>query len=258
MKMPFRTAALAVILGLAGPLPAHDFWIEVSDYSPDPGAPVKVCLKSGHAPLGESVPRLEKVLPHFVLVSARGSTPIPGIAGKNPAGYFRADNTGPAIAAYSTQPRSITLDANKFDTHLVHEGLDAIREEREKSGTTNAPAREAYTKYAKCLLRPKGLDGPLPVVGHPLEIVPDTDPTALGFDGELTGRVLFQGSAAPGLLVSAFSPTSSLQTRTDQEGRFYLRLPQPGMWMTKAVRMAASKDAIHDWESQWASLVFRY
>ncbi len=260
MKTQLIAAAVVAILGTICPLPAHDFWIELSDYSPDPGAPVKVFLKSGHAPMGEPVPRLAKALAQFVLVSADGSNPVPGLAGKDPAGYFRAEKIGPGIVAYSTQPRFITLDAKKFDTHLVQEGLDAIRELRAKSGTSQAPAREAYTKYAKCLLRTKGAgeNPPMPVVGHSLEIVPDADPTAADFDGKLTGRVLFQGAAAPGLLVSASSQSTSLQTRTDQDGRFQIPLARSAVWVVKTVRMAESTDPTHDWESHWASLVFHF
>ena len=47
----------------------------------------------------------------------------------------------------------IEQSADEFDAYLTEDGLDYIREEREKLGDQNNAAKELYTRYSKLLVQ---------------------------------------------------------------------------------------------------------
>ncbi len=93
------------------------------------------------------------------------------------------------------------------------------------------------TPSASCAPRIPQEATPLPVLGQVLEILPDSDPTAPGFQGKISGRILFHGAAAPRAPGHGLLPDSSqaLITHTDNVGHFAMRLPSPGVWILKSV-----------------------
>jgi len=269
-----RRAALSVkIVALAllvsAGVQAHDFWIDPSSFRPAPGQRVLVRLRVGQKFKGDPMPRDPKLLRRFSLFSGTpgnsaggGETPIPGVAGAEPAGFATVTSPGLNLITYASGRSSVELDAAKFETYLADEGLDTIKAQRAKKGQTAAPAKEVFSRYAKSYLAVGGAGGPGydRVLGLTLELVPEKDPTALPPGAELPVRLLYLGKPLPGVLVAAFTrdqPDARVTARTDAAGRARLRLDRPGVWLVKAVHMIpAPAETGADWESFWASLTF--
>jgi len=261
----------ALALLVASGVQAHDFWIDPSSFRPAPGQRVLVRLRVGQKFKGDPVPRDPSLLRRFSVFSgmkggaAGGETPVPGVAGAEPAGFATVSAPGLNMITYASGRSAVELDAAKFNTYLADEGLESIAALRAKKGQSAAPAKEVFSRYAKSFLAVGGAGGPGydRVLGLTLELVPEKDPTALAplpQGIELPVRLLYLGKPLAGALVAAFTrdqPDARVTARTDAAGRVRLRLDHPGVWLVKAVHMIpAPAESGADWESFWASLTF--
>jgi uncharacterized GH25 family protein len=262
VRAPLRCAAALLLLLEASSLQAHDLWIEPSGFRPAPRARLAVHLRVGEAFHGEPVPRMPERIERFAAVGPGGDLPLDGVAGADPAGYAALPAPGTWTLVYDSNPSRIELEGAKFESYLAEEGLERISRLRRERGQTAAPARELYSRSVKSLVRVgdsgEGFDR---VVGIPLELVAEADPSALAAGGELPVRLLFQGKPLAGALVVAIprgAPETRVSARTDAQGRVRLRLGQAGDWLVKTVHMEpAPAGSGADWESLWASLTFR-
>lgn len=289
--MRLRTAVgLALVLCLTLAAAAHDFWIEPSTFHCKAGAPVKVALRVGMDFVGEPVLRDPERFERFALVRAGeknalppkttddggkptsapadsdasndGDKPIIGIDGKDPAGYMKPDNQGAQWIVYRSRPRSLSLEAAKFESYLKEEGLESIIDARRQRGESEKPGRESYSRCAKSLICvgddvKAGFDT---VVGMPLELVLENHPDTVG-RGELSVRLLFNGKPLEGAKVAARAKADAKNVqalRTDASGRVRFKLGRSGAWLLTAVHMqeAPKTTPDADWESLWASLTF--
>jgi uncharacterized GH25 family protein len=243
---------------------AHDFWIEPSTFRPAPGDKVAVSLRVGDAFPGEAVPRWPERIERFALVGPAGESEVFGLRGMDPAGFAVPAGPGLHLLVYDSNHARLTLEGDRFETHLAEQGLEQVSALRKERGESAKAATEIYSRCAKALLQvgPQeagqgaGYDRAL---GLPLELVPLADPYALDGGGSLPLLLLYERKPLSGAFVEARSPgrEESVSGRTDAAGRIALSLPGPGVWMVKAVHMVpapAGGDA--DWESFWASLTF--
>lgn len=267
LPLRFVRPAFCVLLAIASPLSAHDFWIEPSSFRPALDESVQVRLFVGESFRGAPVPRLPERIERFAAIAASGETPIPGEAGVDPAGFARFASPGAHWIVYDSASTPIELPATKFEIYLAEEGLEAVSNARSAAGASTAPGREIYSRCAKSLVgvgdndveamaalvqRPVGLE---------LELVPESDPRRLGYDGPLAIQLLFRGAPLANALVVALPrsrPDARTTARTDVSGRVWLTLTSREIWLVKAVHMTTvppgRSDA--DWESFWASLTF--
>ena len=258
-----------LIAVLAGAAAAHDFWIRPSSFRPGPADRIEVDLRVGEGFRGEAVARNPEKIERFVAVRGSGAEePIAGVEGKAPAGFLRArsprdpEASGLLWIAYRSRPSFVELPAAKFESYLAEEGLERIVAERKERGESAEPGREAYARCAKSLLRTGPGEGAsaTAVVGFPLELVLDRDPSAAPRGEPLEVRLLFRGRPAEGVLVGCASerePERELRARTDSEGRVRFEGVGEGVWLLRAVHMVrAEENADADWESFWASLTF--
>jgi hypothetical protein len=265
-----RAAALAAVLAAlsAVPLSAHDYWLELSTYRPAAGEAVLVSHRVGERLAGEAVPRNPLAIARFDLVAADGtSTPVPGRAGVDPAGFLKVGAAGPARIAFQSTRSFVELLPEKFSAYLELEGLEKIGHERQRLGQGKELAREAFSRSAAAQVCIGAQDrsvataasSPTPV-GLDLEVVPDRELCAEKAGSELGFRVLFRGQPVEGLLAIALSrakPDKPLLARTDRRGHVSFKLDAPGFWLVKAVEMRPlAGEPKADWESFWASLTF--
>jgi hypothetical protein len=257
-----RSAGVILVAATAGtsPIVAHDLWIEPSTFSPAPGDLVGARLRIGQDMLGDPLPRDASLINQFVVEDGKGRRPLVGRNGADPAGVLRVFEPGLLVVGYFSNPSTVELTAEKFDTYLKEEGLDAVAALRARRGQSGG-ARELFSRCAKSLL----LSGPPDAtqgdrsLGFTLELLVERNPYAIRQGEVLPVRLTYEGRPLPGALVIAMNhdASSKLSARSDKDGRVRFRLPGPGMWMIKAVHMIpAPSDSQADWQSFWASVTF--
>jgi uncharacterized GH25 family protein len=262
----------ATIVSSAPRVLAHEYWLSPSRYVARAGDPVAIASATGEGFAGPILPYARARIADFHLRSAR-IFPLAPVAAEGDsilARFVAADDSGTVVVLLST-PSAIELPADKFETYLVEDGLEAVIEARARAGKRGEPGRERFRRCAKTwiagtvsasrLLRPAGL---------PFEIVPIHDP-GMGETHEVS--VLFDGEPIDGVLVHAWrqpldadlqpEPPASrgevdhvAAVRTDARGRAVLALSGGGEWLVSAVHMVPSTEPDTDWESYWASLTF--
>lgn len=249
---------LAALLTAAA-LRAHDFRLEPSTFHPEHGQTVSVGLRVGQDFLSDPVPRQSTYIRSFVVKQGREQHDVDGIDGSDPAGFFTADATQPAIIGYQSNPVPTELPAAKFEAYLRQYGLESIIDRRAQRGERQKPGKEIFLRCAKAILT--GARASLAAtqpLGMRYEIVPSIDPTHDA--GAFRGRILFERTPLRGALVTAVfrdDPKLRMSTRSAADGTFTLPLPRAGVWLIKSVRMIdAPRDSGAEWESLWASLTF--
>jgi len=259
-------SALALVLAAgAGDASAHDFWIEPSTFRPAPGEDFTVGLRVGEHFRGEPVPRDDRRIKRFFLVTSLGEAPVPGLPGSDPAGFAKADAPGLIAIGYRSDRSPVTLEPAKFEKYLADEGLEAVVAERARRGESEKPGREVFSRSVKSLV----ISGPRTAVkdydrrlGMDFEVLLRSDPAAWRPDAKFPMRfeLLSDGKPFPGALVKAIcrdDPDKTVTARSGRGGEVSLVLPRKGVWLVEAVRMArAPKDVDADWESVWTSVTF--
>lgn len=259
--MTSRAAAAALVsaaaaLAVPTAVRAHDFWIEPSSFRPEPGTVLGVRLRVGEPFHGEVFPRTSSHARRFLLGSPGGEEEIDGLEGRDPAGFVRIRSPGLHVIGYESRPSVIQIAPATFEAYLRERGLDGPAALRCARGRTAEPAREAFVRSARSLVRAAGVSGHDRPLGLPLEILADPVPEGAG---PASFRLLLEGRPAEGLLVEAHrreAPEETASARTDSEGRVVLPLEPAGVWLITAVSMreAAGKPDGAQWRSLWGSL----
>lgn len=254
-------SAALLMMVLAIPLAAHEFWIEPSTFEPPVDSVVRLGLRVGLGFDAEPVARDSKAIEAFFVAGPNGRQEVIGRDGFNPAGLFRVTAPGTLVVGYRSKPSPLKLDAAAFEKYLKEEGLERIVDARARSGRSAADGVEVFSRSVKSLLLAG--DGPRDghdrILGLTLELIPERHPAALPADGRMPLRLLYQGKPLEGALVVALSQASkpARQARSDRNGRVVLAVDS-GVWMIKAVHMVpAPAGSGADWESVWSSLTFK-
>lgn len=254
-----RFAAGLVLL--ASSAAAHDLWLVPTDFRPRPGARIGIEARIGEIfPVSMNGPKKES-LQHFRLVSAEGESDVRDLRYKAKvlAGRVIVPTGGTVAVVLEGTPRHIELEAPKFTSYLLHEGLAHMHEERRRRGEADQPGREDYSRHAKLLLRSG--DGPgvaTRSVGLTLEAVPSHDPYDLEPGQPLPLQVLFLGQPLAGIELRAYCADGrELRVRTGADGTASLPLDRPGVWGIAFIHMVRCEACPRaDWRSFFGSLTF--
>jgi hypothetical protein len=267
-----------VVLGCAR-VAAHDFWIEPSVFRAPAGAPLSLALRVGEHFKGDPVPRQAAMVERFVIAGPDGTRDVTGREGGDPAGVTSLAAPGVYVIGYRSHPKSVELDAAKFEQYLREEGLERIIDQRKQSGRANTPGIEIFSRCAKAIVATapaattaatgaaanSGKGGVIPLndrvslndrtLGLRLELIAER----LSPGKPATFRLLYEGLPLEGALVVAIpkeAPLQKLTARSNKAGRVNFTL-QGGVWLVKAVHMVpAARETAAEWESLWASTTF--
>jgi len=244
---------------------AHDLWL-IPEEKNVPGKPALVRANSGmdfpksdHAPDPAAFAKRTLIQPDGskATLAAKGKDELSGLL------EFDPKQPGVYIAAVETQPKLITLAADKFNEYLVSDGLPHIYLLRAKEKTLDQPGREQYRKSPKALIRvgDGGTGDPCRAIGLPLEIVPKHDPFGLKQGSTLKVQVLFQGrplaDANLGWDLPGDGEAPSGTVRTDANGEAFIPIAKTGLMTIRLTHMTRPRADKYEWESFWTTLTFR-
>ena len=258
-------AAVALLIS-GGALLAHDLFLKPTDYFVAPGDAVRFRLLNGTFDRSEGPVTWDRVLA-LDLIGPDGPVDAGSAGWESPGDtsrfVVRPDGAGTWVVGVSTRPRVLALGADAFNEYLEHDGIPDELEARRREGRLEDPARERYAKHVKALIqvgdqRSDGFDREL---GYPAEIVPLSNPYALGPGDTLGLRILVDGEPVADQLVRAGgrNPDASrlpvLEQRSDAQGvvRFPLRR---GTWYVKFIHMTRVAEDDVNYESKWATVTF--
>jgi uncharacterized GH25 family protein len=262
-RFPLVPACVILSLSLSTfslPLMAHEFWLSPSSHGVSVGFSVDVYAMIGHGEKAEALVRRRDHLKTFLVHEGKQSEELGGRNLRHPTGKFRPMGEGLHIVAYESLPQINSLPGKEFEDYLRKEGLDEVLDSRQLEKESEAPGREIYYRFAKCLIQVGDKVGSDRSLGFPLEIVTLTDPSRMLVGTTLVVRVLRDGESIPGLLVKAFSLASVSKprgVRTDFDGLAKINIDRAGRWMLNVVSMEPTEDTSEaDWQSFWASSTF--
>ena len=273
-------AVLALFL-TASALFAHDFWIVPSAFHLAPGGTLELRGQtSTRFPTSLSAVTPERIA-EARLIGATSDERLTGIStsGKSLLIRHRPTTPGQRVVAVALVARSTRTTPERLKRYIALEGAPALAERYEREGAY--PKTDSVTqmsaKFAKTIVE-VGEGGSRAfgkVAGHPLELVPLNDPSALHPGDTLAVRLLYlgrpvpgahlhAGASPPGLTVMSDSAESArapaakdLSAETGADGTARIVLGEPGLWNVRTVHAAPAPGAAEGaWEALFATLVF--
>jgi len=263
-----RASVLGLLMLLvAAPAQAHDYWLEFSPWTPQAGGELALSLWVGEDFVAHEQKGMQRertwVLRHLSATrdedlrdeAREGAAPIARVVMREAGGH---------LMVVERTPAHIKMRALKFNRYLKHEGLLPALAERKQAGERLQRARERYTRYLKAFVQVGDVaDGQSTrVLGQRIELVPSRDLATVKQGERLAVQVRFEGVPLAGVMVEAFVRDASGKAKgqkqvSDAQGRVEFTLGQRGAWLVRTVHMQrciGCEDA--DWESFWTGYSF--
>lgn len=256
---------------MAGPAPAHDFWLEPVPLHPGPGATVSVPILVGHATERHRWAGGWERLVAFRAQGPGGVSDHQAALVLDPPGADAAlvfATPGPRMLGIETTHATSVLPPDRFAEHLAQNGLTPAVQARAAAGTTDQPGREIYSRRAKALIQVGPVDPAqdwvvTQALGHTLELVPLANPLTLAPDADLVVQVRYRGRPLAGALVRLSDLALHLgpvgRAVSDDAGLVRFRLPRAGAWVMTTVWTRPLRDHDQaDFDTTFASLTFGF
>jgi len=250
--------AVLTCLGAADVAWAHDTWLIPARFRVDPGGGLTLHLTSAMAfPKPETAVKADRLAEAKLRIAGETSA----LQGSESAAALvltaRPAKAGVATLWVATRERSLELKPDELAHYLREVGAaDTIGRDWEKAG--RKPWRETYVKRAKTFVRVGDATDESwgQAVGLDLEIVPQSDPTALAAGDTLGLRLFWRGSPLPGLDVAAVAaaPAKPELAKTDADGRVSFVLSKAGPWLVRATLIRPSEARPGEWDSVFTTL----
>jgi hypothetical protein len=256
-RIQVTTAMAALGFAFVGVANAEVTWAMPESLAVTPGATLTVSLARGpeFGSVGTAMP---STVVREVSSSVGGQPVLPGnFAVSGNMLRFSTTLPRPGIAVFVVTLRRMPLEipAERVERHL--RSLYASDDLRAEWRTFPAGRgwREWHTERLKTFVR----------VGQPgaedhswaraapagLDIVPESDPTALRAGQDFAVRVLADGGARAGCIVAFESQDQSREhvATTDESGRATASLDSAGIWLVQAIDVHRAASPQSDWQS---------
>ena len=279
---PHRVAALVIagIVGAASVATAHDFWIIPDMFAVPTGARIGVQGQTSSLfPTSVSAVTPDRIVEARVLTADQSSiVRDASVSGSSLRLAYSATTPGQHVIGVQLAPRNVRETPASFRRYLDLEGAPEARQRYEREGKLPPVGGDSitrrYAKYAKTFVEVgQGSRAFSRVVGHPLEMVPLSDPGSvrvgdtLRFRVMLLGKPLFgaklhAGSIPPGAnladtSVARRAAAADVSVTTDSAGVAAVVLTRPGTWNLRTIQIVpAVTGSGADWDVHWATATF--
>jgi uncharacterized GH25 family protein len=242
---------LLIVFVMAGPAMAHFPWINLSDYTQDAGANMKVTIAYGH----------HYPLDGFLHKDGVESVTLIGPGKDTPKITYTSDLELQSEEALSREGAYLVTAQQKsgYYTKTTHGA-----KKTSKKGLDGVIRCSRSHKCMKAIANVGKKGGPVDMeVGQSLEIIPLKNPIDLKAGDYMPIRVIADGKPFSGDVLATYAGfstdknTFAYATKTDIEGRGRIRILQPGIWLVKVQREVPYPDASEcDVESYVGTLTF--
>lgn len=260
-------AGTALLLIVATPLAAHDFWIQAPRFQAAPGAPLPLTFLVGHGKFRDRWNNNQRIVLLADFFGGRRTDLRGGLRGGGAADLIaRFDAPGLHVVGLQSNYAYSQLPAIRFNDYAREEGLRRIITARAATSANAAAGRERYSRRAKALFQ---IGKPTPAnqalatrpIGLKLEIVPDLNPYVLGPRRMLPLHVLYNGRRLANATVKLTNLGADDRpvavAVTDRSGRARFRIPDRGQWQVNVVWGEPLRgDPKADFDTVFSSLTF--
>lgn len=259
-----KAIVLALFIAFSVVVVAHEFWLLPTRWFAEIGQSVRVGLCVGE---GFTCEPWEAGASRVIQFSSfLGKTETRRLDSLQRQGLGNLSLTfnqaGTHLVALATNHKYLEMEAGKFDAYLKEDGLEHIRQLRQKRGQTKMPSRELYRREAATLVQIG--QTPTPVfweeTGFDLQILPENNPL-ISTNTEMTFQIRFKGKPLRSALVRHWRKTPDGKAvvqfkTTNRWGRVRFALSS-GEQMVSVVHMTEHiNTAEADWQSIWGNLTF--
>ncbi len=251
----------AAMVALCGSLQAHEFWLQPESYVTKPGRAVSVQIKSGEGFEGIEYPWIPSRVAGIGTTSKRDAlrtSPQP------PAMQLTPATDGLTVLHYHSNPTELEYDQFKdFTDFLEEDGLQWVEGRHHARGLTETGWKEAFSRYAKTLIKVgdgKGQDRPGLM---PYEWVAVSNPYTTT-SSVYNLQLLAAGTPVPNAQVTYFTRANDeigemerALASTDNTGSVQIPALANTEYLVSAVVMTEQNSPIIPWQSHWVSVTFK-
>lgn len=258
---------IATLTLLPACLSAHEFWIQPLNYSVGAGAPIQASLNAGERFSGTAYPFRYARTISAKLTDQSGETRISGVDGAQPALQTTTAGNGLQILSYQSAPSHLQhSDFDKFRSYLIEDGITWVEQAHRQRGLPSTGFTEAFSRYAKSLIKAGDGQGSDKHTGMPYEWIALNNPyrdelsaNAAGVPAMLA-RLQAHGEAVPDAQVTIFhdngaDPVRRSITHTNSDGIAEIPVYDGGEFLISSVIMTQGERAA--WHSRWVSMTWQ-
>lgn len=264
---PATLALSLLVMLVALPLRAHEFWIEPEAWTVAPGTAITARLVNGEAFAGIELSAATATPLRAEALRQGSASALNPKGNAKPAIAFRPAGPGLTTLLYETDHKTVIYDTLE-DFARFADSKDsswAVTQHRDE-GLRETLIFEAYARYAKALVGVGEASGDDGYRGMEIELVAAANPYTDDTGGGLPVDLFYRGEPLADALVTVFdrAPDGSVETRalrSDGSGRANVTVSPGHDYLVDAVVIRKPSDALAEqyravWESVWASLTF--
>lgn len=261
------TRLIFLLVALACPASAHEFWLEPEAYQVEADGMLEAEIVNGQQFGGVKLAYIPQRIASFTVYAGVRSRPVEMRLGASPALAVPVLTEGLNIIAYQSTVATVSYDEwEKFARFVAHKDLPVTLEAHLARGLPEAGFSEAYFRFSKTLIGAGNARGADRRVGLETELVALDNPYADDLAGGLHVQLFYLGEIRADAQVEIFEKAADgtvaiTTTRTDADGIATIPVRAGMRYMLDAVvlrepspALAASTGAV--WETLWANLTF--
>lgn len=282
MRSGVVVGVLVLVAVCTPSLAAHDFWLIPDAFAVTPGGRISARGQTSSLfPTSLSAVAPDRIVEARILtagsdVAIRSAT----VQGASLVIGHRPTGRGQHVIGVRLGARGVRESPASFRHYLDLEGAPEARERYERAGQLPPVGGDSvtrrYAKYAKSFVEVgRGARAFSRTFGHPLELVPLSDPASLRSGDSVRVRLMLLGKPAPFARLTAGSATagaaarsdttgarraaaSDVKVETDSAGVAVVALDRAGLWNVRTIQIVpAAAGSGADWDVHWATMVFQ-
>lgn len=261
-------SCLIPLLMSAAPSFGHEVWIEPVDWSVAPQEEIKAQIYNGEHLSGYNLIWDDKRIVRAEAWQNQDYKEIKGRLGDRPALTTVGQDNGLLTLLYQSTFSTVDYDTyEKFASFVEEKGHLWALEQHDERRLSRTAIKEAYTRFAKSLVKVGSGDGADAFRGMELELVALDNPYVSSDADEITVRLFYQNERLADNRITVFErapdgTVSHIVLQTDQDGQASFGVTPGAEYLVDSVvlREPARSLVIETrgavWESLWASLTF--